>query len=391
MEKIKVITNIAIVIALYFLTYHTYNGIINPNPPLGDSWDYHIPIAQTIIDGRFLNPQNFLFDQWYYPGSAELLNVFLIFFNLPLSFSNILASVVLFFALFKLGRVFKLEKYYSILFALSFVTLNVVVRWLNFALVDVWVSVFFVLAIILLENPKKRVSYFLKLGFILGMLVGSKYTAVFFLIPLFIFYTREIIKVLKLKNILMFLIPFSIFGLFWYFRNFYYMGNPFYPLGFFNFPSVEIFANHRVWNVFIDYPVAMTDSFFAEFKLWTLSLPFAVFYLIYRLYKRNFKLDNISKLFILGIINFIFFLNFPTSPEPWIMVSSFRYAYPIFIPIFLAIFLLSKKYKKEELLGYFVIGNMIFVTSLNYYPKLTLIFIPLSLICFYFLEKKKLF
>src|SRR3989344_8882760 len=280
MEKIKVITNIAIVIALYFLTYHIYNGIINPNPPLGDSWDYHIPIAQTIIDGRFLNPQNFLLDQWYYPGSAELLNVFLIFFKLPLSFSNILASVALFFALFKLGRVFKLERYYSILFALSFVTLNVVVRWLNFALVDVWVAVFFVLAIILLENPKKRISYFLKLGFILGMLIGSKYTAVYFLITLLFFYARGIIKVLNFKNILMFLIQFSIFGLFWYFRNFYYMGNPFYPLGFLNFPSVEIFANHRVWNVFIDSPVAMTDSFFAEFKLWTLSLPFAVFYLI---------------------------------------------------------------------------------------------------------------
>lgn len=391
MSGIKFITNIAIIIALYYLSYHIYSGILNPNPPLGDSWDYHIPISQTIIDGRFLNPQNFTLNQWYYPGSAELLNVFLILFRLPLSFSNLIATVILFFALFKLGRVFNLEKYYSILFALSFVTLNVVVRWLNFALVDVWVAVFFIFSIILLENPKKSISYFLKLGFVLGMMIGTKYTAVIFILPLIVIYFPKIFRFINLKNIFLFLIPFTIFGLFWYFRNYIYTGNPFFPLVFLNFPAVEIFANYRVGSVFLMHPVVMLDSFFAEFKLWSFALPFAAGYLIYKYLKvKDYKLDDISKLFILGIVNFLLFLNFPTSEEPWIMVSSFRYAYPAFIPIFLAIFLLAKKYKKEELLGYFTIGNMIFVTSLNYYPKLTLIFIPLSFLIFYFMQKKKL-
>lgn len=388
MEKIKIITNIAVVIALYFLTYHIYTAILNPLPPLGDSWDYHIPIAHTIINGSFLNPQNFLLHQWYYPGSGEFLNVLLILLKLPLSFSNIIATVVLFFALVKLAATFKLEKYYSILFALSFVTLNVVVRWLNFALVDVWVAVFFTLAIVLLENPKKSAMYFLKLGIVLGMLIGSKYTAVFLLISLLIFYFR-IIKYLNFKNIIFFFIPFFTFGIFWYIRNFIYTANPFYPLPVLGFPGVEIFAGHRVWNIFLDFPIVMLDSFFAEYKLWSLSLLVAVGYLINKLRVRDFKFDNISKLFILGIISFILFLNFPTSPQPWIMVSSFRYSYPAFIVLFLAIFLLFKKIKREEFLGYFVIANMIFVTSLSYYPKLVVIYLPISAFVIWFLNRKK--
>lgn len=389
MNGIKFITNIAIIIALYYLSYHIYNGILNPSPPLGDSWDYHIPIAYTIIDGSFLHPKDFLMHQWYYPGSAELLNVILILTGVPLSFSNLIATIVLFFTLFKLGRVFDLEKYYSILFALSFVTLNVVVRWLNFALVDVWVSVFFIFAIILLENPQKNISYFLKLGFVLGMLIGSKYTAAIFILPLLVIYFPKLFKAINLKNIFFFFIPFTIFGLFWYIRNYIYTGNPFFPLVFLNFPAVEIFANYRVWSVFLMHPVTMLDSFFAEFKLWSFSLPFAFGYLIFKYLKiKDYRFDNISKLFILGIVNFLFFLNFPTSEEPWIMVSSFRYSYPAFIMLFLAIFLLAKKHKREELLGYFVIGNMIFVTSLYYYPKLILFYFPTAIFIIWYLNKK---
>ena len=390
MNGIKFITNIAIVIALYYLSYHIYNGILNPNPPLGDSWDYHIPIAHTILGGRFLNPQNYLLDQWYYPGSSELLNSFLILFELPLSFSNIISTIILFFVLFKLARVFKLEKYYSILFALSFVTLNGVVRWLNFALVDTWIAIFFSCLIILLKNPQKSISYFFKLGFFAGMFIGTKYTAISFLFPIFIFYFSDLKKNINLKNILVFLIPFSIFGIFWYARNYYYMGNPFWPLSFLDFPSNEVFGGYRVWNVSIKYPIVMIDSFIAELKMWVLVVPFAIVFLINKFIRlKDFKIDDITKLFLIGIICLILFLNFPTSEDAWIMVSSFRYTYPAFIAFFLSAFLIAKKYKREEFLGYFVVANMLFATSLNYYPKLTFIYFPIAILIIFFLNRKK--
>ena len=94
-----------------------------------------------------------------------------------------------------------------------------------------------------------------------------------------------------------------------------------------------------------------------------------------------------NKLFLIGLINFIFYFNFPTSSQVWIMVSSFRYSLPAFIPLILGVFLLAAKYKKEEFIGYFALANMINVLTMVYYPKLVLIYLPLSLFIFHVLNK----
>jgi hypothetical protein len=62
------------------------------------------------------------------------------------------------------------------------------------------------------------------------------------------------------------------------------------------------------------------------------------------------------------------------------MVSSLRYSYPAFIPLILGTFLLAAQYDAAELLGYIAVGNMLMVTSLAYYPKLVLAYVPLALI-----------
>ncbi len=389
--KLRLIANVCLIVALYYFVYYVYLGIINPIPALGDSWDYHIPIATTILDGRFLNPSDFKLPQWYYPGSSEAINALFILLHIPLTLSNIFATCVLFFCLLYLAKVFRLQYYYAIIFASAFTTLNVVVRWLNAVSIDVWVAVWFALAIVLLENPKKNYSYFAKLGLVLGMLIGSKYTAFIFFLVLSAFYFKNIIKVLTLSRFLMFLVPFSIFGLFWYIRNYIYTQNPFYPLLVLGFPGKEIFGNYRVWNVGLKYPITMFDSALAEYKMWIFVVILALLWLIYQyLIKRQYHLNSINKLFILGLTNFLFYFTFPTSEQPWIMVSSFRYSFPAFIPLMLGTFLLAAKYKKEELIGYLAVGNMIMVTSLEYHPKLVFIYVPLALLIFY-LQKKNLF
>lgn len=392
--NLRILANVCLIIALYYFTYYVYLGIINPIPALGDSWDYHIPIAKTILDGRFLQPLDFKLPQWYYPGSSEGINALFILLHIPLTLSNIFATCVLFFCLLTMARVFRLQNYYAIIFASAFTTLNVVVRWLNAVSIDVWVAVWFVLAIVLLEKPKKNHSYLAKLGFVLGMLIGSKYTAFIFLLVLLVFYFRNIkniIKWLSLSRFFMFFVPFSIFGLFWYIRNYIYTQNPFYPLPVLGFPGKEIFGNYRVWNVGLKYPITMFDSALAEYKMWILVVILAFFWLIYQyIIKRQYYLDSINRLFILGLTNFLLYFSFPTSEQPWIMVSSFRYSFPAFIPLMLGTFLLAAKYRKEELIGYLAIGNMLMVTSLEYHPKLVFIYVPLALLIFY-LQKKNLF
>ena len=196
MHKVSVLAKASLLIGLYFLVYYIYIGITNPLPTDGDSWDYHIPIAVNIIEGDFLYhppevipqwkrpashglnipPGLHLIPQWYYPGSSEAINAICILFHIP-ALSNIFAAIVLFLSLWKLALTFRLSYYYSLLFAITVCTLNLILRWLNVVSIDVWVAVWFTLAIILLENPKKSLFYFMKLGFVLGMLIGSKYTA----------------------------------------------------------------------------------------------------------------------------------------------------------------------------------------------------------------------
>jgi hypothetical protein len=386
-SSIRVIVNIALIIALYYFTYYTYLGITNPVPAPGDSWDYHIPISESIINGTFLFLPHVTVPQRFYPGSSEAINSILILLHIPLTISNIIAMLVLFVSLYKLGRCFKLQQYLALLYAVTFITLNAVVRWQNAISIDIWVAVFFTLAIILLENPKKSINYFGKLGFVFGMLIGSKYTSFFFLVVFLILYGKILIKYCSLQKIIAFIIPFSIFGLFWYVRNYFLKGNPFFPIPFLGFKGTLIF-NDTVWNQTLHNPINLLNAAFSEYHLWILSI-FAAFYIITKqlIKHRNLRLQGETKLFLIGIINFIIFFTFPTDSQPWIMVSSFRYSYPTFIPLILGVFILASNYKKEEWLGYFAVANMLSILSMTYYPKLILFYLPISFLLIYLINK----
>lgn len=387
MKNIKTIANIALIITLYYLVYYIYIGVLNPIPALGDSWDYHIPISQTILDGRFLFPHDFKMPAWYFPGSSEAINSLFIVLHVPLTLSNILATIILFFSCWRLALTFRLQRYYALLFALTFVTLNAVIRWQNAISIDMWVGVFFTLAIILLENPKKSIFYFAKLGFVLGMLIGSKYSVWYFVITLAIFYLRKIVHLINLSRFMAFLFPFSVFGLFWYIRNSIFTNNPFYPLSVMGFKGVQVYR-YSIWNGLLQHPLEMMNAGFGEYKVWFFTIIIAFIVLFYNfVIKKQFHLNLINKLFLIGLLNFSFFLTFPTSEQTWIMVSSFRYSYPVFIPLMLGTFLLAAKYKKEELVGYIAVANMINVITMAYYPKLVLIYLPLAVLVYY-LKKK---
>jgi hypothetical protein len=402
MKKIEILTKACLLIGLYYLIYYIYSGIINPIPSLGDSWDYHIPIAINILDGNFLShPPDIIshwhypdtskaltkIPQWYYPGSSEAINSLLILLHIPLTLSNIFATIVLFICLWKLALTFRLDKYYSLLFATAFCTLNVVVRWLNAVSIDIWIAIWFALSIILLEHPRKSFFYFIKLGLVLGMLIGSKYTATYFIVVLLLFYIRNLLQYINISRFLIFLIPFTIFGLFWYIRNYFLTGNPFYPLSKFGFKG-PFSLNDTVLIETIRYPIEMINAAFEEYHLWIFTVLIALVVIFYQyIIVKKFTLSNMQKLFLIGLINSILYLNFPTSPQAWIMVSSFRYSLPAFIPLILATFMLAAKYRKEGLIGYIVIANMISVLTMTYYPKLILIYLPLCLLIFYFLNK----
>jgi len=384
--RIKTLVNVCLIIALYYFIYYIYQGLLNPVPALGDSWDYHIPIANTIINGSFLHLSNVVLPKWYYPGSSEAFTAVFILLKIP-TLSNIFAAIALFFACWKLGKTFNLSRHFAILFAVAFITLNIVLRWLNAISIDFWVGVFFVLSIILLERPKKSSLYFVQLGFTFGMLIGSKYSAIFFVLLLSIFYFKTLVRFLNIKRMVAFLIPFFIFGLFWYVRNYFSTSNPFYPMHILGFKGSELIGNNVLTEI-LKHPLDLLNAVFGEYKLWLLSVLVALGALIHQfIIKKEFKLNSISKLFLIGLINLIFYFSFPSSIHPWDMVSGLRYSLPASIPLMLGVFMLAQEYKKEELLAYFTLINMVNVLTMTYYPKLLLIYLPISVAIIYLLNR----
>ena len=168
------------------------------------------------------------------------------------------------------------------------------------------------------------------------------------------------------------------------------MGNPFYPVSLLGFKGNWTSSGETFLKATLSHPIEVFNAFFGEYKLWVISVFVTPAYIIFKYIKRQKKQLSlgIEKIFIIGLINLLLFTQFPTwSDQSWILVSTFRYSYPVFIPLMLGVFLLASKYKKMELLGYFVIANMIFVTTFAYYPKLVIFYFPIGLFLLYLIDK----
>ncbi len=377
------ISRIALIIFAYIILYFGLNGLTSTYRE-GDSINYHIPIAEAFLNGDIVNPANFQAERFlkYSPGSSEAVIAGLMLLKIPINVFNVIAVIVLFGVCFFTARRFLMEKDYAIIFAGSIVTLHTMTRWINTQVVDIWIAIWFFLVLGLLEKPEKSIKYFLFLGFGAGMLIGSKYSGPLFLLVLGIFYFKKILKFINLERIIAFLIPFSLAGLTWYFRNFLVTGNPMYPQGFLMFKDGGFkILNINVWRATFLYPSGISNfinAIISEFGLWSIS----IFTPLLLLNKKIRNTNYVSLIFI-GSFVFAIFLFLPSDRHYNIAVSVFRYSYPAFITFILAIFLLAKKFKKENILIIFALANMIIIPELAYRPKLIFLLLPIVFIVFY--------
>ena len=394
--KLQTLAKVSLIIFLYIFTYYTFFAF-NSKPTDGDSLDYHIPIAKMILQGSIVNPKllSHVNPMRYSPGSSEGLLSILIFFHVPLNLYNIFGFCVLCIVLYFLGITVGMEKNYSIIFATTFSTIHGVVRWLPTQVIDIWLAVFFTLTLILLQKPEKKSSYFIILGCTAGMLVGTKYTGPIFLLILCLFYLKDIFKIVNIQRIILFFIPFSILGSFWYIRNYLFTGDPYFPQSIPFFKGVEwhIF-DWAVWKIIFLYPTGLIrtlNAFLSEYTIWSLSIPLCIIFLLWGYGKvRKEKYRKISKLILVGLLNFIIYFFMPSGPHDNLMVTGFRYTYPAFIPLVLSVFLIFEILKKQELLAVLSIINMVMLTEMSYHPKILLAFIPLGTF-FYFYNSKNIF
>jgi len=194
---------------------------MNSIPREGDSIVYHIPAAKNIVNGNFITQKNVsktAVSLWYPEASEAILGLFILF-KIPLNLFNVLAIFIFFVVLYKLGRLLLKDKNISIIYACSIVNSYGVLRLSHTQNIDIWLAIYFLLLILFLEKPKNKNSYFLLLGIFSGFLIGTKYTGPLYFLILSVFYFKNFIKYIDFHRVILFLIPFSFLGLFWYIRN----------------------------------------------------------------------------------------------------------------------------------------------------------------------------
>ncbi len=387
-KRLKVLSKVSLIIFLYIIISSIYSGI-HGGITESDSIFYHIPIAKSVLNGTFLNPAGFHANNpWlkYSPGSSETILSLFLLFNVPIYLFNVLAIVILFFLVRHLGILLNLNYELSTVLAVSISSVHGIVRWANTQVIDIWLAVFFVMSLILLERPKNNIFYFVKLGFALGMLIGTKYTGPLFLCVLMLFYFRKLIRYVNFYRLIFLLIPFTLFGLFWYIRNYIVIQNPFYPQETFMFKGANYhILSVAVWNIVFLYPtgfIRTLNAFMGEYMIWSLSLFLSPVYLIIKLVQ-NKSNSKIIRLTGIGILNCIIYLFLPSALQDNIMVSVFRYSYPALIPLIIIVFIAAKELGKTELITLIAVINLVILPEFSYHPKLLIFLFPLALFTYY--------
>jgi hypothetical protein len=382
MKSIKDWAILYLTIFLFIVFYFIFNGLVTV-PWEGDSLAYHIPIAKNILLGKFSNFESLLY---YYPASVHVLLAVMMGLGLPLQLFNVIGILFLFSSLFFLGRRFNLDKNYSVIFAVVISTLTPMMRLINTQTVDIYLAGFYSLLLALLLNPEKKLSYFINLGLIGGMLIGSKFTGPLFSLLLLPFFLKQVLQKIKLSWFITFTILVISVGGIWYLRNLFLMGDLFYPA---NHPDFT-WVKWHTWQTILQKEggvLYFLESIFSEYLIWTLSL-LAVPYLLLKK-----KLNNLEiKIALIGIGNFIMHLLIPASPDN--VLSDMRYTVPTFICLLLVIFSYAKRKNKRVELA---IVSMIpllssFTLVVPHRPKLFVLFSMVSLIVWVFLKyfnKKK--
>jgi hypothetical protein len=227
------------------------------------------------------------------------------------------------------------------------------------------------------------------------MLIGSKYTGLFYFIILFVVYIKEITKLLSFKRFLFFLIPFSLLGLFWYLRNFLLTGSPVYPQSILFFKGLEGWHSYLsvpLWKALIETPSLMFNAFIQELEFWPfIFILVPVFLIMKNKDKKNLEnYKKVNRLLKVSILIALIYLFLPYDNKYLGMVLSIRYIFNLFSILTLIVFIFFQIYKNQIIIVILAIANSLIIFTHPYHPKLTFLYMPLLiliLIYVYFKEE----
>ena len=368
-------------------------------PTEADSLYYHLPLAQSYLEGSFVAADFGSNLHMYFPAATEALLAVMLSIGLPVGLFNVIGLLAVWSGCYLLGRASEMDESNSFLFACTIGTLYGVVRWVNAQTVDIWLAAYYVTVLALLLKTRRDWWYFIYIGILLGLVVGSKYSGPLFAVGLFVVWCHSwwqglLQQVTSRFELLTKLVGAGIttvaIGGFWYIRNWLVTGNPVFPLDTPIFKGVsgnEIIAT-PIWKAYLLYPGQMIDGAVSEFMIWSVVATGLLAYALYIWWQSTLAPSktagiywdsSLTKFCLLGIYNFGVFLLLPSGDSMQLHVSQYRLGYVFIIILILAFFKLVQHTKKlEQLLNLAVLSNLLVVTSFPYRPK-----IMIGLVVFY--------
>ena len=365
----------AFALSLFFaiFAYFTYIGLTT-SVWEQDSLAYHLPIAQRLAQGQ-LSPWDEGIGLGFYPAIGEIILALFLLLHLPLNLFNLLSWTLLFLVIRYTALTLNLSNSTATIAAVSVCLLNSVLRLLPTQTIDIYLALFYTLSLHLALKPARRTSDFAKLGATFGLLVGTKYSGPLFALPLLAVLIPKSAPKLHLKQIAAFLVPFTLFGLSWYVRNWIITGNPIYPgsltlgpIHLVGHPQFPFTSGYPALLSSPQAPLLFAQSLVSEYLIWSLPLLFAPL-IIWKT-----KPSPIRLLFALAFVNFFLFLFLHVPSTHF--VSNLRFAHPVFIPLILGTFLLAKHTGRTAPVSLIsLLSATLTLTQLNYHPKLFFLFL----------------
>jgi hypothetical protein len=273
-------------------------------------------------------------------------------------------------------------------------TLPVVTRWIHVQTVDIWLAIFFTVALGLLIKPQNTLSFYLKLGLAIGLVIGTKYSGLLFSVILLLVFNRQVRRYITPLRGLGMLLMTSASGFFWYFRNWWAIGNPLYPLDLGPLKGVATnpIIHTQIWKALVLFPVSMANAFMSEYGVWVIGLVgLMVLFLSNREYLRHVWNDAfLRKLMLLVGLNVLVFLILPSGSSYQLHVSQFRFSLPVFLPLILSGFLLAQRFGHSKIISVLTLIQLLFIPSYAYQPKIMWLMVPVVWAIFYPKEFQKM-
>ncbi len=157
------------------------------------------------------------------------------------------------------------------------------------------------------------------------------------------------------------------------------MGNPLYPQPFLwmrGYPHWNIFEIHMIQAIVFRFPLFF-NAVISEYLLWPI-VGLMVF-----VYRKKISVQSMEmRLVCLGLLCGLVWLLLPTTYQYNIIVSSFRYGYPMIVPLMLVFWKVFVKIKKVYWLVLLTLVSNLLPWLSPYHPKLILLFVPAMVLDF---------